>query len=82
MWRKSQTHPQGPVPKIHELSGIVGIGYGTCQDILTDNLGLCYVAAKFVPRLLLFDQKQRHGDVCLELQDMDYSDRLCGHNWK
>jgi hypothetical protein len=54
---------------IHELADVVGIGYGVCQEILTENLDMCHIAAKFVPRLLTNDQQQWHINVCLELQD-------------
>jgi hypothetical protein len=33
----------------------------------TENLNMRPIAAKFVPRLLTNDQKQRHINVCLEL---------------
>ena len=34
---------------IHELSVEVGVSYGTCQAILTQDLNMRHVAAKFVP---------------------------------
>jgi hypothetical protein len=40
---------------IHDIAGEVGIGYGTCQRVLTKELGMHRVAAKFVPRLLHHD---------------------------
>jgi hypothetical protein len=43
---------------IHELADTVGLSYGVCQGILTENLNMCRIAAKFVPRLLTNDQKQ------------------------
>jgi hypothetical protein len=42
----------------------VGIGYGTCQRVLTKELCMHCVAAKFVPRILTADQKQQRVDVC------------------
>jgi hypothetical protein len=42
---------------IHELSDTVGIIYGVCQEIVTDNLNMRCIAAKFVPRLLTNYQK-------------------------
>ena len=44
---------------INELSALVGIGYGVCQEILTEDLNMRRIAAKFVPRLLTADQSQR-----------------------
>jgi hypothetical protein len=37
---------------IHELTDTVGISYGLCQEILTENLNMHHIAAKFVPQLL------------------------------
>jgi hypothetical protein len=45
--------------KIHDLADTVGLSYGVCQEILTENLNMRRIAAKFVPRLLTNDQKQR-----------------------
>jgi len=42
---------------IHDIAEEVGIGYGTCQWVLTEELGMQDVAAKFVPRTLTADQK-------------------------
>jgi hypothetical protein len=43
------------------------ISYGVCQEILTENLSMRCIAAKFVPHLLTNDQKQQCVNVCLEL---------------
>ena len=60
---------------IRQLCDMVGISYGVCQEILTQDLNMRRVAAKFVPRLLTVDQKQRRLGVCLELHEMTDSDR-------
>jgi len=52
---------------VHDIAKEVGIGYGTCQWVLTEELGMHRVAAKFVPRILTADQKQQHIYVCTEL---------------
>jgi histone-lysine N-methyltransferase SETMAR len=52
---------------IHELADTVGLGYGVYQETLTENLNMQRITAKFVPRLLTNDQKQRCVNVCLEL---------------
>ena len=44
---------------VHDIAKEVGIGYGTCQWVLTEELGMHRVAAKFVPRILTADQKQQ-----------------------
>jgi hypothetical protein len=51
---------------IHELADTVGISYGVCQDILTENLNMGRIATKFVPRLLTNDRKQRRVNLCLD----------------
>jgi hypothetical protein len=52
---------------INELAYTAGISYEVCQEILIENLNMHRIAAKFVPRLLTDDQKQRRVNVCLEL---------------
>jgi hypothetical protein len=37
---------------IHDIAEDVGIGYGTCHRVLTEELDMNRVAAKFVPRIL------------------------------
>jgi hypothetical protein len=54
---------------IHELEDTVGISYGVCQEIVTENLNMCRIAAKFVPQLLTNNQKQWRINMCLELQE-------------
>ena len=51
---------------IHDIAEEVGIDYGKCQQVLTEELGMHRVAAKFVPRILTGDQTQQHI-VCNEL---------------
>jgi hypothetical protein len=54
---------------IHEFADTAGISYGAYQEILTENLNVCHTAAKFVLQFLMSDQKQRHINACLELQE-------------
>jgi hypothetical protein len=61
---------------IHELADAGGISFGICQEIITENLNMRRISAKFVPRLLTNDQKQRRINVCLELQDKAKEDRI------
>jgi hypothetical protein len=49
---------------IHDNVGEEGIGYGTCQRVLTKEFGMHHVAGNFVPRILTADQKQQRVDVC------------------
>ena len=46
------------------------IGYGTAQDILTNVLGLRRVCARWVPRLLVPEQKTIRVQICTELQQI------------
>jgi hypothetical protein len=48
---------------IQDIESAVGISYGSCQSILTENLNMRRVAAKFVPCLLTQDQKTRLLEV-------------------
>jgi hypothetical protein len=52
----------------------VGINYGVCQEILTENLHMRRIVAKFIPRLSTNDHKQRHLNVCLELREKPNED--------
>ena len=40
---------------IHDLCAEIGIGYGSCQRILTEQLNMHQIAVKFVPRVLTHD---------------------------
>jgi hypothetical protein len=37
---------------IPELADTIGISYGVCQEILTENWNMHHITVKFVPRLL------------------------------
>lgn len=52
---------------IDELCEIVGTAHAQCQAIIAEDLKMQRVAAKFVPRLLTANQKQRRVDACMEL---------------
>jgi hypothetical protein len=54
---------------VHELADTVGISYGVCQEILTENLNVCCIATKFIPQLLTDNQKQRRVNACFELRE-------------
>jgi hypothetical protein len=45
-----------------------------CQWILTAELGMHHVAAKFVSRILTADQKQQHVSVCEEFRQIASDD--------
>jgi histone-lysine N-methyltransferase SETMAR len=60
---------EGRSRTIHELADTVGISCRFCQEILSGNLNMRRITAMFVPRQSTNDQKQRHVNVCLELQE-------------
>ena len=51
---------------IREVTDEVGISIGSCHYIFSNVLGMKRVAAKFVPKLLNFEQKQRRMEVSQE----------------
>ena len=55
--------------KIDELEALTGVSWISCQRILTEELPTKRVVAKFVPRLLLEDQRANRLDVCREMKD-------------
>ena len=59
---------------IHDIFEEVGTGYGTCQRVLTEELGMHRVANKFVPRILTADQKQQRVNVCTEIRQLASDD--------
>jgi histone-lysine N-methyltransferase SETMAR len=59
---------------IRDIAEVVKVGYGTCQRVLTEELGMHRVTAKFVPRILTADQKQQHVNVCTELRQLASND--------
>jgi hypothetical protein len=55
---------------IQDIANAVGISYGSCKSILTENFNMRRVAAKFVPCLLTQDQKNRRLEVCHDLKKL------------
>jgi hypothetical protein len=54
---------------IDYVCNILGLSYGPCQHILSDELNIRWTAAEFVPRLLTGNQKQDRPEVTMELKD-------------
>jgi len=48
---------------VREVAGDCGISVGSCDAILTDDLHMKYVCAKFVPRLLTDDQREQRQTI-------------------
>jgi len=59
---------------IHDLCAEVGIGYGSCQRILTEQLNMHRIAAKFVPKVLTQDRKDSRIAICQELKETVIND--------
>lgn len=59
---------------ICEIADQLEISFGSVQSILTSNLGMHRVAAKFMPRLLTSDQKQFRVEVCQDLLQQSRAD--------
>jgi len=52
---------------IREVAGEIRIAFSTCQKILTEDLQMRCVTAKFVPRLLTAEQKDYHMSIFIDL---------------
>ena len=59
---------------VRELAEECGISVGSCHDILTEELKMHGVAAKFVPRLMTSDQQAHCVQVCQDLLDHSEND--------
>ena len=59
---------------IRDITKEVEVGYGTCQRVLTEELGMHRVAAEFEPRIVTADQKQQRVNVCTELRQLASDD--------
>ena len=54
---------------VREVAEDLNISIGSCHSIFTNDLGMTRVAAKFVPKLLNFDQKQHRINIAQEILD-------------
>ena len=52
---------------IRNVGDDIGISFGSCQAIFTNVLGMKPVAAKIVPHVLNFEQKQHGMDIAQEI---------------
>ncbi|KAJ8955879.1 hypothetical protein NQ318_005427 [Aromia moschata] len=73
---------------IDQLSEISGLSWSSVQRILTGDLGMKRVAAKFVPRALTDNQKECRVETCRALKQQLETDpgflskEFHGHHWK
>lgn len=61
--------------KVRELADMVGISKSTIHRILSENLDMRKLCARWVPRLLTLEQKQRREDVSIECLAMFHSNK-------
>jgi hypothetical protein len=54
---------------IDEFVDLSGVSWSSCQRILSEELQMKRVAAKFVPHVLTADQNQSRVDTCRELKE-------------
>ena len=59
---------------IKDIAAIVNVSYRTVQTILTCDLKMHCVAATFIPRLLMPEQKEHRVAVCQELRQCAIDD--------
>jgi len=59
---------------IREVAEDVGIAFGTCQKILTEDMQMRHVSAKFVPRFLMAGQDDRVS-ICTDLRERAQNDQ-------
>ena len=60
---------------VRELAQECGISVGSCHHILTEELKMHRVSAKFVPRLMTSDQQAHRVQVCQDLLDHSENDK-------
>ena len=61
--------------KVRELADIVGISKSAVHRVLSENLDMRKLCARWVPRLLTLDQKQCREDVSIECLAKFHSDK-------
>jgi len=60
--------------KVREIADDCGISVCSCDAILTDDLHMKHVCAKFVPRLLTDDQREQHQTLARDLFERSCED--------
>ena len=65
---------------IDELEALTAVSWSSCQQILTEELHMKLVTAKFVPCLLSEDQRANRLDICREIKDQLKNDQTFFQN--
>ena len=60
-----------------EVAEDLNISIGSCHSIFTNDLGMTRVSAKFVPKLLNFDQKQHCINIAQKILDSVRTTQIC-----
>jgi ABC-type antimicrobial peptide transport system permease subunit len=64
---------------LHGVYTIVKLSYVMCLWILSYELNVWHIAAKFVPRLVSNDQKEHHIAICSDLKEQFVSTVITGN---
>jgi AraC-like DNA-binding protein len=59
---------------VHEISDKVGISIGSAHSTVTEDLHMCRVVAKFVPKLLSQEQQQLRLEVARDMLECSNGD--------
>ena len=62
--------------KVREPADIIGISQSAVHRILTKNLDMRKLCARWVPRLLTIEQKQRRENVAIECLSMFHNNKV------
>jgi histone-lysine N-methyltransferase SETMAR len=54
---------------VRELANEIEVSIGSAHSILTEDLGMRRESAKFVPKLLTMEQKQRRLEIAQDMLD-------------
>ncbi|XP_011137516.2 uncharacterized protein LOC105182065 isoform X2 [Harpegnathos saltator] len=67
-------HVQDRRITVQEVTNEIGISIGSVHSIVTEDLGMRRVSAKFVPKLLTMEQKQLRLEIAQDMLDNANSD--------
>ena len=59
---------------VSEVAEEVRIAFSMCQKFQTEDLQIRLTTAKFVPRLLMAEQKDNHVSICTDLHEPAQND--------
>ena len=65
---------------IRERAEEVGVSIGSVHSIVTEDLGLRRISAKFVPKLLMIEQKQLRLEIAQDMLETEQRSQLLQHS--